>query len=127
MGEAETYIRFNSRSESVNILDALEIAKRNTSETKRQAKRELCYVYFDGLTKDFINLAKLVGSLKGSKVVLDGEEISRRELNKIKGMDDCHYKGECNGICLYVRIGKTRLYQVLKSMIRISDGIGYIS
>ena len=99
MSEPIIEVEFNAKSTSQGIEDALNIAQQHGTVTAEKT----CKVVFHGIADpDLERLLNLVGHLKHSKVLVDGEACKPRQVTETIA---CPHKPLCKGICKHARVG----------------------
>ena len=87
--------RFNSQSEGMGVLEAIEIAKKGNSKL---IESEYQVEFSSPQDKDLMKLYILVGHLEASTLIVNGEEF---QPSVIYCIFNCPRKLNCSGKCIY--------------------------
>ena len=109
-------VRIRTQSESASFKDVMKIVERypNWVEDK------LRFVVFEEANIDLYNLIDLTRRWKVFRLIIDGNEYEREEVDRIVETLYCEYKDQCNGICMHYKsyyfFNNKRLDEIIELM-----------
>jgi len=103
----EVEVRFNAKSSAQTISEALALATKHGADTREK----MCAVQFaDATDPDLQKLLNLVSGLKGSKVLVNGQEYKPKD---VLATLYCPDRPVCKSACKHLRMGFQRLEEFL--------------
>lgn len=89
-------LTFNSKSKSVKLPEAIQLAKINFPKTFTEIGNVTTIMTHE-CNRLFLRIIRLVYNLKGTSVEIDGEAVN--DINKFISIVECENRNKCNGIC----------------------------
>ncbi len=89
-------LTFNSKSKSVKLPEAIQLAKINFPKTYTETGNAISILAYE-CNRSFLRIIKLVYNLRGTLLEIDGESVV--DINKFISIVVCENRDKCNGIC----------------------------